>query len=145
MVIGKITSLGSLFIVGAIAILFLKQAHATSFGTAGQDVGSGLTGISSGISNLFGSVINPITGIFTSLTNLFNFSSGEQGSQAQNTYGHVRQEPTPQTSRVTSTRATQATIINQGGSSSSSLPSGGGYTAGAITAHRSTGGFGRAN
>ena len=94
MVIGKITSIGSLFIIGAIAILFLKQASATSFGHAGQDVGSGITGISTGISNLFGSFINPITGLFSSLTNLFNFSTTEQSAQAQNTYGHVRQEPT---------------------------------------------------
>jgi len=147
LVIGKITSIGSLFIIGAIAILFLKQASATSFGHAGQDVGSGITGISTGISNLFGSFINPITGLFSSLTNLFNFSTTEQSAQAQNTYGHVRQEPTPATSRVTSARATQATIVNQGGSigNRSGVPSGGGYTSGAITAHRATGGFGRAN
>ena len=60
-------------ILGAIAVLFLKQAGATSFGSAGRDVGSGLTGISSGISNLFNSFITPITGIFGLITNLFNW------------------------------------------------------------------------
>ena len=143
MVIGKITSIGSLFIIGAIAILFLRQASATSFGHAGSDVGSGLTGISSGISNLFNSFINPITGLFGSLTTLFSFGQSEQSGQAQNTYGYVRPEPTPNTSRINSEQATQSTIISQGGSSIST--SGGGYSTGAITAHRSTGGFGRAN
>ena len=141
MVIGKITSIGSLLIIGAIAILFLRQASASSFGHAGQDVGQGLTGISSGISNLFNSFISPITGLFGSLGNLFSFANQEQDSQAQNQYGYIRNEPTPATSRINSVQSTQSTISNvQHGSSSSS-----GYSAGAITAHRATGGFGRAN
>ena len=130
-------------IFGAIAILFLRQASATSFGHAGSDVGSGLTGISSGISNLFNSFINPITGLFGSLTSLFSFSQSEQSGQAQNTYGYVRQEPTPNTSRINSEQATQHTIVSQERTSSNRAT--GAYTSGAITAHRSTGGFGRAN
>jgi len=154
MVIGKITSIGSLMIFGAIAILFLRQASQSSFGSAGQDVGSGLTGISSGISNLFNSFINPITGLFGSLTSLFSFGATEQSGQAQNTYGYVRPEPTPATSRINSVTATQATINQQVAESIGSLPvntsnrySGhvGGYTSGAITSNRATGGFGRAN
>ena len=144
MVIGKITSIGSLFIIGAIAILFLRQASATSFGHAGSDVGSGLTGISSGISNLFNSFINPITGLFGSLTTLFSFGQSEQAGQSQNTYGYVRPEPTPNTSRINSEQATQSTITNQR-VTNSNTGTAGGYTSGAITAHRSTGGFGRAN
>ena len=143
MVIGKITSIGSLLIIGAIAILFLRQASASSFGHAGADAGAGLTGISSGISNLFNSFITPITGLFGSLTTLFSFGQSEQSGQSQNTYGYVRQEPTPDTSRINSEQATQSTIISQGGSSINR--SSGGYTSGAITAHRATGGFGRAN
>ena len=143
MVIGKITSIGSLVIIGAIAILFLRQASGSSFGAAGADVGSGLTGISTGISNLFGSFINPITGLFGSLTSLFSFGQSEQAGQAQNSYGYVRPEPTPATSRINSATATQSTVStiqsqNYGGQV-------GGYTSGAITAHRATGGFGRAN
>lgn len=137
MVIGKITSISSLILFGAVAILFLRQASTTSFGQAGQDVGAGLSGISGGISNLFSSFINPITGLFSTITNLFSFGLGEQSGQAQNTYGYVRPEPTANTSRINSSIATQATVHAN--------TSSGGYTAGAITAHRSTGGFGRAN
>lgn len=119
MVIGKITSLGSLFIIGAIAVLFLKQASATSFGHAGRDVGSGLSGISTGISNIFGSFINPIQGIFGSITSLFNWGN-EQSSQATNSYGYIRDEPTQNTSRINSETATQHSINSlqgvQGGS-----------------------------
>ena len=134
MVIGKITSIGSLIIIGAVAILFLRQASTTSFGSAGRDVGSGLSGISTGITSLFGSFINP--------TNLFSFGMGEQSGQAQNTYGYVRPEPTANTSRINSSIATQATVTSTQHSTSGTL---GGYSSGAITAHRSTGGFGRAN
>ena len=141
MVIGKITSIGSLIIIGAVAILFLNQARQTSFGHAGRDVGAGLSGISGGISSLFGSFINPITSLFGTIGNLFSFGLGEQPSQAQNTYGYVRPEPTPNTSRINSNIATQATV-NQQNTTTSSF---GGYTSGAITAHRATGGFGRAN
>lgn len=124
-----------MMIIGAIAILFLRQASASSFGQAGQDVGSGLTGISSGISNLFNSFINPITGLFGSLTTLFSFGQSEQSGQSQNTYGYVRSEPTPATSRQGSTQATQSTIskITSGGANLSSLGSqrisGGGFRA----------------
>ena len=140
MVIGKLTSIGSLIIIGAIAILFLKQASTTSFGSAGRDVGSGLSGISGGISNLFNSFINPITGLFTTIGNIFSLNLGEQAGQAQNTYGYVRPEPTPNTSRINSSIATESTIT-----SNSYEGHVGGYTAGAITAHRATGGFGAAN
>ena len=141
MVIGKITSISSLILFGAVAILFLRQASTTSFGQAGQDVGAGLSGISGGISNLFSSFINPITGLFSTITNLFSFGLGEQSGQAQNTYGYVRPEPTPNTSRINSTVATQATV-----NTVNTTPSAfGGYTSGAITSHRSTGGVGRAN
>lgn len=141
MVIGKITSIGSLIIMGAVAILFLRQASVSSFGQAGQDVGAGLSGISGGISSLFGSFINPITSLFGTISNLFSFGLGEQSGQAQNTYGYVRPEPTPNTSRINSSIATQATV-NQANTTTSSF---GGYTSGAITSHRATGGFGRAN
>ena len=140
MVIGKITSIGSLVIIGAIAILFLRQASQSSFGHAGADVVSGLTGISTGISNLFSSFINPITGLFGTIGNLFSYGAGEQSAQSQNTYGYVRPEPTPATSSQGSTTATQSTI--QSNSYSGQV---GGYTSGAITSHRATGGFGRAN
>jgi hypothetical protein len=125
MVIGKITSLGSLVIIGAIAVLFLKQASATSFGHAGQDVGQGITGISSGISNLFGSFINPITSLFGTISGLFNL--GEIPSQADNTYGYVRPEPTPDTSRQNSSTAIQKTIQRQASPSTATTTSTGGY------------------
>ena len=126
MVIGKITSIGSLFIIGAVAILFLQQARATSFGHAGRDVGSGLSGISTGISNLFNSFINPISGIFGSLSGLLNW--GEQSSHSQNTYGRVRDTPTENTSRVNSQTATQSTTNKEkSGGGTATTTSTGGY------------------
>jgi len=146
LVIGKITSIGSLIIIGAVAILFLNQARQTSFGHAGQDVGSGLSGISTGISSLFSSFINPITGLFSTIGNLFSFGLGEQPAQSQNTYGYIRPQPTPNTSRINSNIATQSTI-RDASSFTIGTPSvsQSGYSSGAITSHRSTGGFGRAN
>lgn len=126
MVIGQITSLGSLILFFVIAGLFLRQASQTSFGSAGQDVGQGLTGISSGISNLFGSVINPITGIFTSFQDFFNFGNIEGSGRADNTYGTIRDTPTANTSRVTSAVATHATVSKLGGYVASSRDTGGG-------------------
>ena len=140
MVIGKLTSIGSLIIISAIAILFLNQARATSFGHAGRDVGSGLSGVAGGITSLFNAFINPITGLFGYIGNLFNIGGGEQSAQSQNTYGYVRPEPTPNTSRIDSSIAASSTVQHTTSNSVS-----GGYSAGAITAHRSTGGFGRAN
>ena len=134
-----------MMIIGAIAILFLRQASATSFGHAGQDVGSGLSGISLGISNLFNSFISPITGLFGSLTSLFSFGQSEQSGQSQNTYGYVRPQPTPNTSRINSEQATQSTIISQGGSSIFSS-GGGGANLSSLGNQRATGGgFGAGN
>lgn len=115
MVIGKISQLGTLVIFGAVAILFLRQAHATSFGSAGQDVGQGLTGISTGISNLFGSFTTPLMGLFDWASNLFNFGNTEGSGQSSNTYGHTRNIPTPNTSRNDSNIGTQHTIVDTGG------------------------------
>jgi len=116
MVIGKISQLGTLVIFGAVAILFLKQANATSFGSAGADVGQGMTGIASGISNLFGSFTTPLMGLFNWAGSLFNFGNTEGSGQSSNSYGNVRNEPTPNTSRTTSSTATEHTIVNVGGS-----------------------------
>ena len=116
MVIGKISQLGTLVVFGAVAILFLKQAHATSFGTAGADVGQGMTGIATGISNLFGSFTTPLMGLFNWAGTLFNFGNSEVSGQASNSYGNVRNEPTPNTSRIESNTSTEHTIVNVGGS-----------------------------
>ena len=115
MVIGKITSIGSLFLIGAVAILFLNQARQTSFGSAGQDVGLGLTGISGGISNLFGSI-----------SSFFNL--GEIPTQSNNRYGYVRPLPTQNTSRINSSTATNHTINTESstGYTASSSDTGGG-------------------
>lgn len=126
MVIGKITSIGSLFLIGAVAILFLNQARQTSFGSAGQDVGLGLTGISGGISNLFSSFISPISGLFGSISSFFNL--GEIPTQSNNRYGYVRPLPTQNTSRINSSTATNHTINTESstGYTASSSDTGGG-------------------
>jgi hypothetical protein len=137
MVIGKLSGFASLIVILILAGLFLRQASASSIGVAGQDVGAGLSGVAGGITALISSIFNPITsaigGFSSFIQNPFGTNKEEQ-NRASNEYGRVRQEPAPSTSRVTSGSATQSTISSQSG-----------YTSGAITAHRSTGGFGRAN
>lgn len=141
MVIGKISGIASLIVILALAGLFLRQAAGTSIGVAGQDVGSGLTGISGGIDALISSIFNPITaaigGFSSFIANPFG-SNREEEDRAHNSYGYIRDEPTPDTSRRQSGTATAATVANVGRAQ-------GGYTAGARSAHKSTGGFGRAN
>ena len=112
MVIGIISRVSSLVIILITAGLFLKQASATSFGTAGRDLGSGLSGTAGGITALINSVLNPVVSLFTGFSSLFNFGTTEQSSQTQNTYGNVRNIPTPtlQGSRV---RLRLLTLSNQ--------------------------------
>jgi hypothetical protein len=113
MVIGKLSGVASLVVILILAGLFLRQAAGTSIGVAGQDVGAGLTGISGGIDSLVGSIFNPIVaaigGFSSFIANPFGSNKEEEG-RAQNTYGYVRDEPTPNTSRIQSGTATTSTI-----------------------------------
>lgn len=120
----------------ALGLIFLKQAYATSIGASGQDVGAGLTGTASGITNLFNAVISPITGLISTFTGFFgSFSS----------LGRTEPSPQGREDRKTPTQQVRnADIANTGNGSRMSVSTSG-YTSGAITSHRSTGGFGRAN
>lgn len=122
MVIGIISRVSTLVLILVTAGLFLKQASATSFGTAGRDLGSGLSGTAGGITALINSVLNPVVSLFTGFSSLFNFGTTEQSGQSENTYGNVRNIPTPNTSRVTSSTATANTVKSE-----SSTYTGGGY------------------
>ena len=115
MVIGKLSGIASLIVILVLAGLFLRQAAGSSIGVAGQDVGTGLSGVAGGISALIASIFNPITaaigGFSSFIANPFGTNKEEQ-DRSSNEYGRVRQEPTPNTSRVTSGQATQGTVSN---------------------------------
>ena len=81
MVIGKISSLATTIIVFALAFIFLKQAYGTSIGTAGVDVGQGLTSTAGGISSVISAFINPITSIFGTLSGFFGGLTNSNGAR----------------------------------------------------------------
>ena len=81
MVIGKISSLATTIIVFALAFIFLKQAYGTSIGTAGVDVGQGLTSTAGGISSVISAFINPITAIFGTLSGFFGGLTNSNGGR----------------------------------------------------------------
>ena len=80
MVIGKISSLATTIIVFALAFIFLKQAYGSSIGSAGVDVGMGLTSTASGISSVISAFITPITSIFGTVSSLFTSLGGNTNS-----------------------------------------------------------------
>ena len=143
MVIGKISSLATTVMVFAVGLIFLKQAYATSLGASGQDVGAGLTGTASGITNLVNAFVSPITGLISTFSSFFG-SFSPNGSRSE-------PSPTGREDRKTPSQQVRSSDVAYTASSGSTKPTGlgsgsiGGYTAGAITQHRSTGGFGRAN
>jgi len=81
MVIGKISSLATTIIVFALAFIFLKQAFSTSIGTAGVDVGQGLTSTAGGISSIISAFITPITSIFGTLSGFFGGLTNSNGAR----------------------------------------------------------------
>ena len=113
MVIGKLGGFASLIVILILAGLFLRQAAGSSIGVAGQDVGAGLSGVAGGITALISSIFNPITsaigGFSSFIQNPFGTNKEEQ-DRSSNEYGRVRQEPTANTSRVTSGQATTSTV-----------------------------------
>ena len=120
MVIGKISSLATTIFVFAIGLIFLKQAFGTSIGQAGQDVGLGLTGASSGVTNLIDSFISPITGlvnVFSSFFGSFSSNDEEEGSRNEPTSQGREDRATPtqkvrssDTSTITWSSGTSATV-----------------------------------
>ena len=81
MVIGKISSLATTIIIFALAFIFLKQAYGTSIGTAGVDVGQGLTSTAGGISSVISAFITPITSIFGTLSGFFGGLTNSNGAR----------------------------------------------------------------
>jgi len=80
MVIGKISGLATTIFVFALGFIFLKQAYATSIGKAGLDVGTGLSGASSGVTSLIDSFISPFLNIGNILGSWFGtISNSERG------------------------------------------------------------------
>ena len=114
MVIGKISSLATTIIVFALAFIFLKQAYGTSIGTAGVDVGQGLTSTAGGISSIISAFINPITSIFGTLSGFFG------GLGSNNTNG-ARNEPS---TAGRDERRTPNQMVRSGDTSSISWSSG---------------------
>lgn len=81
--IGKISSLATTIFIFALGFVFLKQAYATSIGASGQDVGAGLTGTATGITNLVNSFISPITGLISTFSSFFGAFGNSNGSRAE--------------------------------------------------------------
>lgn len=137
MVIGKLSGFASLIVILILAGLFLRQAAGSSIGVAGQDVGAGLSGVAGGISALISSVFNPITaaigGFSSFIQNPFGMNKEEQ-DRPSNEYGRVRQEPTANTSRVTSGLATVSTVRKSSGVSFASSGHSGSWSGGGFRA-----------
>ena len=116
MVIGKISSLATTIFILALGAIFLKQAWATSIGASGQDVGKGLTGASSGITNLLNSVISPVLSLFNTFGNFFgSFSSNGSRNEPSSDGRFERNTPAQQvrpsdTSTITWSSGTTATV-----------------------------------
>lgn len=128
MVIGKIGSLATTLLVISLGFIFLKQAYGSSIGKAGVDVGTGLSGTATGISNIINAFITPITGIFGVLSGFFG-SFGSNGS---------RNEPSPvgRDERLTPSKmvkSSDVSIVTQGGGSNISSTTGS-YAGGSIPA-----------
>ena len=116
MVIGKISSLATTIFVFALGFVFLKQAYGTGIGTAGRDVGSGLTGTATGITNLIDAIISPITGLISTFSGLFGaFSSNGSRSEPQPSGREDRKTPVEKvrssdTSTISWSSGTTATV-----------------------------------
>jgi len=94
MVIGKIGSLATTILVIGLGFVFLKQAYGTSIGTAGVDVGAGLTSTAGGISSVISAFITPITGIFDSISGFFG-TFGSNGSRNEPSIAGRDERKTP--------------------------------------------------
>ena len=116
MVIGKISSLATTIFIFALGFVFLKQAYATSIGASGQDVGAGLTGTATGITNLVNAFISPITGLISTFSSFFgSFSANGARAEPSPTGREDRKTPTQKvrssdTSTITWSSGTSATV-----------------------------------
>ena len=116
MVIGKISSLATMAMVFALGLIFLKQAYGTSIGQSGQDVGAGLTGTASGITNLIDAFISPITSLISTFSSFFgSFSANGSRSEPSPTGREDRKTPTEKvrssdTSTITWSSGSSATV-----------------------------------
>lgn len=114
MVIGQISGIASLVVILVFAGLFLRQAAGSSIGTAGKDVGVGLTGVSEGIDALINSIFSPISTALGGFSSFIQnpFGANEQDNRSQNNYGYIRSEPAENTSRQNSGIAQHTTITH---------------------------------
>ena len=116
MVIAKISGLATTILVFAVGLMFLKQAHSTSIGTAGQDVGAGLTGTATGITNLVNAFVSPITGLISTFSSFFgSFSANGSRAEPGPTGREDRKTPSQQvrnsdTSKITWSSGASATV-----------------------------------
>ena len=93
MVIGKISGLATTIFVFALGFLFLKQAWGTSIGQSGQDVGMGLTGTATGVTNLIDSFISPFLNIGNILGSWFGSFGNSNGNRTEITNRNERATP----------------------------------------------------
>jgi hypothetical protein len=118
MVIAKISSLATTIFVFALGFVFLKQAYATSIGASGQDVGAGLTGTATGITNLVNAFVSPITGLISTFSSFFgSFSANGSRAQPQPTGREDRKTPTQKV------RSSDASTITWSSGTTATVPS----------------------
>ena len=119
MVIGKISSLASTIIVFALAFIFIKQAYGSSIGTAGIDVGQGLTSTAGGITSVINAFLSPISGLIGSFSSLFGSFGNSNGARNEPSTEGRDERRTPD-SRV---RTGDTSTISWSSGTSATVPS----------------------
>ena len=154
MVIGKIGGYVALGLVGAFLLnTLIRPGSASATGGALQDTGAGIASIGSGIGESLQAIGEGASKLFNPLFTLRDLIYTSNASTAAGV-GPVQQSQVlgywdgatfrpgsdPNAATITASNASDSP-------SPTSTPTGasGGYTAGAISAHKATGGFGAAN
>ena len=148
MVIGKIGGYLALGLVGAFLLnTLIRPGSASATGGALQDTGAGIASIGTGIGESLESIGVGASKLFNPLYTLRDLVFTSDAGTAAGV-GAVKQAQAETSNFTNISTPVARTLTASNGSDSSratSTPSTSGYTSGAITSHRSTGGFGRAN
>jgi len=148
MVIGKIGSYLALGLVGAFLLnTLIRPGSASATGGALQDTGAGIASIGSGIGESLESIGIGASKLFNPLYTLRDlvFTSDAGTAAGVGAVNQAQAETSNFTNISTPVARTLTASNGSDSSSATSSPSTSGYSSGAITSHRGTGGFGRAN
>jgi len=146
MVIGKIGGYLALGLVGAFLLnTLIRPGSASATGGALQDTGAGIASIGSGIGESLESIGVGASKLFNPLYTLRDLVFTSDAGTAAGV-GAVNQAQAETRNNISTPVSRTITASNGSDSSTpTSSPSTSGYSSGAITSHRGTGGFGRAN